>query len=358
MDTKEAEYSVEIIKNQEDIPERFKDRVKKGEMLLKARSLTTDFLPLAWLEELARDSHNHRVLYRHKDPESEKNRGRVYGRILESEIAKFEGDDGKQKQAIDKWYRIFGDTEMDKKLQEYILKTHERGNPIGISSGYIKSKKNGKIVRVLHLEDSITHKPECIQCVTQEVIELEKKDENMSDNEQIEADEEIKALQDELDNYKLQLEEKDGLVKKLEEKVGEFEGIVEKGEEEKLTLEDKLLKLNDKLTETKSSFEAEIEAIRKAPVLEQIKKLEKGLGLYQEDIYEFESKRSQEWLSNRLDELKTKDAEPKITTTSLEEERAKLESEEEEKDIGTKIALRNNPKLAQRIAQLQKEGRI
>jgi len=360
MDTKEAEYSVEIIKNQEDIPERFKDRVKEGEMLLNARSLTTDFLPSKWLKELAEDSYNHRILYRHKDPESEKNRGRVYGRILESEITKFEGKDGKEKEAIDKWYRIFGDTEMDKKLQEYIVKKHEKKDPIGISSGYIVSRKNGEIVRVIHLEDSITHAPECKQCVTQEIISLEeKKDENMSDEElDAEADEEIKALQDELDNHKLQLEEKDSLIKKLEEKVEEFGKIVEKKDEEKLTLEDKLLKLNDELKEAKVSFEAKIDQIKKDPILEQIEKLEKDLGLYQEDIFEFEKKRSMEWIQNRLQELKTKEAEPKITTISIEEERKKLEEEEKEADVGTEVAFRGNPELKRKILKYQKEGMI
>ena len=119
-----------------------------------------------------------------------------------------------------------------------------------------------------------------------------------------------------------------------------------------------MLKLNDELKETKVSFEAKIESIRKAPILEQIQKLEKDLGLYQEDIYEFEKKRSMEWIQNRLKELRTKESEPKITTISLQEEREKLEEEEKEMDIGTKLAFRNDPKLAQKIAKYEKEGMI
>jgi len=356
MENSEVNYSIEICEKESQVPERFRNRVKDGELLVKARALTTDFLPSEWLRELAKDSENGRLLYRHRDPESEKWRGRPFGRILETEIVEFEDKDGKKKEGMDKWYRVFGETDIEKTMQEFIKKRHEKGEDIGISSGYIVNRKNGIITRVFHLEDSITHIPECPQCVTQEVIQLEE-NKNMPNEEVDKEAKEIEKLQEELESAKLQLEEKDSAVKKLEDKILEFEKLIGKNEEEKLGLEDKHIKLSDELRGQITKLEEKIVSMEKKPFLDQIEVKEKVLNLYNAEIFEFEQKRSVEWLKTRLDELVKKESLPSIITKSLSEEREEVEEKEKEADVGTK-AFRNDPQLKARIEQLQKEGKI
>lgn len=346
----EDNYSIQIFENESQIPERFRDKIKEGEMLLKARSLTTDFLPSEWLKELAKDSYNQRLLYRHKDPESEKNRGRVYGRILETEINKFEKD-GVEKEAIDTWYRIFGDWEEEKTMQKYLKKSHEKGEEIGISKGYIVNKKNGTIVRVLALEDSITHIPECPLCVTQQIIQREK----TMDNDNIDKEtEEIKKLREELESATLKLEDRDKAYSELEEKIKEFEKLVESKDEEKTTLEDKVVSLQDSI----GKFQDSLTYLEKKPILDEIKKLEKSQNIYEESIFEFEKKWEMKKLEDRLQNLKERAKEPKIITKTLEEEREELEKNENEKAIPLEKAFRGNPTLLKIMKEQKDQGLI
>lgn len=343
----EDNYKIQILKH-ENIPERFKDLVKEGEMLLKARSLTTDFLPEKWLKQLAKDSVNGRVLYRHRDPESEKWRGRPFGRILESEVVEFETEDGEKKGALDTWYRIFGEVKEEKTLQEYILKNQEKGNDIGISKGYIRNRKNGEIVRVFHLEDSITDIPECKRCVTQEVIQLEEESMPKDKDEIDEESKEIEKLKEELEATHLRLEEKDTELTELGEKIKKFEEIVEEKDEEKVSLEDKVIELKDQI----GKFEESLIYMEKKPFLEELKKLEDP------EIFELEKDRDIKWLKERLEKKKSEAEKATITTKSLEEEREDIEKNEEAVDVGTDKAFRNNPQLLKLIKQLKEEGEI
>jgi hypothetical protein len=347
------DYSIELYENESDIPDRFRGKVQENEMLMNARSLTSDFLPKPWLSELAQDSYNQRVLWRHKDPESEEDRGRVYGRILETDIEKFE-DEGEEKEVIDSWYRLFGDTEIERKLQDYIRKKHEKGETIGISKGYIVNKdpSTGDISRVFALEDSITYKPQDKNALTQRVIQMEDEESkmtNMTKEEQEEEDKEIEQLEKELNNAKLQLEEKDEKLEELESKVSEFESLIEKKESQKMTLEDKLVDLKDQLKEMESNFEEYKERQEKETYLERVKELEKSQDIYDPEIFEFEAQWSKEKLQERISKLEEREQEAHVATKTIREEREEILEEQEEHDIGADKAFRNNRELREMV---------
>jgi len=337
--------SLEVV---EDVPDFIKEQLEEGDMLLKARSIHESFLEQPWQAALAKDSKNVRLLWRHKDPENPTDRGDVFGRNLHEEV-----NGG----FSDAYYRVFGGEpgSAEDNLQKLIKKQLEANDPIGISKGFIKKSKNGKIYRVIALEDSITYKPACKSCTTQEVlIQMENKDV---------MNEEIKKLQESLDSHKLQLEEKDKVLDEmkimkttfeaekeaLEAKLSEKDKEVEETKNKKETLEEKLVKLSDSFI----TFKEETEMSKKTPLIAEIFEYEQD-----EDLKEVYSEWTIEKLEARKEKVKGKYSAPTVETKTLKQE--KLEAQKkayEAKDIGMR-ALGNLTKAELALArEIEKEDK-
>jgi len=311
-DKLEEKFKLELVGT---VPEHLKDKLEPGDMLIRARSLHNVFLEEPWQSKLAADSQNNRLIWRHKDPEHPEHKGYVYGRNLEEKVL----EDG----FSEAWYRVFGGPKdsPEMTMQKLIQLKEELGEPIGISKGFIKHyDKNGEIRRVVALEDSITYKPQCSQCTTQEVvIQMEEK----------EMKELVKKLQQELNDTKLQLEvkdktiaEKDDSVIKLEaertafkDKLDELEAKLNGSKDEKSALENKFVELSDAF----KKFKLESVTAVKSPLIDQILEHEdasmaeslKGVYLGWEVVK----------LEERLVEVRAKDTQAKIMVRSIEDDR-------------------------------------
>ena len=337
----EQKLSYEVITDRDKVPEKYRNSLKDGELFVTVKALDTEFLPEPWLRELADDSRNQRILWRHKDPENEKDRGRVYGRILDSYVKSCPKTN---KPIMQEHYRVFGgpDNSPEKDLQDLLLKKEKDEEPLGVSKGYIVNRnKNGDIYRVFALEDSFTYKPKCKTCLTQEVITMEKDTDK-------DLKKEITDLQEKLNKAKLQLEDKDEAVEQLESKVEKFESALETTTTEKLSLEDRLIELSDQI----KKFQDKFDYLQKKPYLDKLEELEDP------EIFELEKGRDIEWLKERLQKrLKEKDG-PQVETKTLEQERAdSLEEDEEEEVVPVPLAkaFSNNPKMMKDIAVMKQE---
>lgn len=329
--TQSCEFKV--LENLDEVPEHIKSKVKDGELLVVAETLDSSFLPEKWQRELAEDTTNQRILWRHKDPEN-KEPGHVYGRVIEEEVV------SKEDKLVNKSYnRIFTgpDGSAQKKFQEY-LKT-AKPKDAGWSKGFLINRdKNGDIYRVFSLENSVTYKPAYKDSQTIEVYQME----------QDEYEQKIKTLQDELNNTKLKLEERDAELKKFETKLNEMDSLIDAKEAKKLSLEDKVIKLTDKLQEFSDKFVM----LEKKPYLEGLSKH------YDADILELMESKDVDWLKNKL-ELKEKSADPaaQIQTKTLEEESQEhVEHEDVPKEHGNEV-FRNNPELLKRMAKLEEDDK-
>jgi len=308
----DIKYKLEFIG---DVPEHLASELEPGDILIKATSLHNKFLEEPWQSKLAKDSRNNRLLWRHRDPEHPKWQGLVFGRNLQETVL----DDG----FSESYYRVFGgpeDSPYDK-MQKLIKYRLELDEPIGISKGFIKHyDKNGEISRVIALEDSITYKPQCNQCLTQEVIiQMEEK----------EMKELVKKLQQELNDTKLQLEakdksiaEKDETLTKLEaervvfkDKLDELEAKHTASRDEKSVLEEKFVELSDAFKKFK------LESIKavKTPLIDQILEFEdSSMKEVLRDIYlGMEITK----LEERLTEVKSKENQAKIMVRDIEDDR-------------------------------------
>lgn len=349
----EEKFTLELVQN---VPERFRDKLKPGDMLINARSIHKTFLEQPWQTELANDSLNNRLLWRHRDPENPKLQGLVFGRNLEETV----GDDG----FSNAWYRVFGGPEgsSEMKMQKLIKLRQDVGEPIGISKGFIKHyNKNGEIRRVVALEDSITYKPQCNQCTTQEVIQMEDKDKVIK--------EQIDQLQEELNDTKLQLEAKDKTLAENKEimdtleterssfkdKLDKLEAKLNSTKDEKSSMEDKFVKLSDAF----KKFKLESLTAQKTPIIDKILKYEdSSMKDVLRDIYlGYEMPK----LEERLEEVEIKSAEATILTKTLDKERNEALDNLKAKDVGMS-ALQvhgDNLKMAEAVElEMKAEGLI
>lgn len=348
---KEEKFTLELVEN---VPEHLRDKINPGDMLIKARSIHKIFLEEPWQSELATDSLNNRLIWRHKDPEHPIDKGYVYGRNLGETVA----EDG----FSEAWYRVFGGPEgsPESKMQKLIKLKHEMGDPIGISKGFLKHyDKNGEIRRVVALEDSITYKPQCHQCTTQEVIiQMEEK----------EMKELIDKLQKELNDTKLQLEAKDEAVSKADETIGklenerntfkdkldELEAKLDASKDEKTSMEDKFVKLSDEF----KKFKLESVKAQKTPIVEKILQEEDAsMRDVLRDVYlGWEINK----LEERLEEVSIKSEEATIMTKTLDKERKEALETLKTKDVGMGAlqGLRSeDAKLAEAVElQMKAEG--
>lgn len=331
-----------------EVPAEVREQLEPGDMLIKARSLHKSFLPEPWLSKLAEDSKFQRLIWRHKDPEDPETRGRVYGRNLHNSV-----NDG----FIESYYRVFGGPENspEQKLQTLIHARHESGDDIGFSKGFLKHKnKNGEIYRVISLEDSITYKPACSACKTQEVIKLEMTETELQDL--------IKKLQAELDDTKLQLEQKaetidslnsdkDELDKEKTEftaKLEELEAKLEAKEEEKSALEETIVKVSDSFKEFKEQYEVE----KKQPIIDEIFKLEKD-----DDLKPIYAGWDIEKLEGRLEKVKSKLEDPRIITMTLAQEEKDRYESEKVKDVGPRALDGWAPEYLKIMAEIEQQDR-
>ena len=343
MNTKVIEKFTLELTGPDEVPD-IVNQLEKGDMLLKARSIHEKFLPEPWLTKLAEDSVKQRVLWRHRDPEDKDKRGFVYGRNIHNVVK-----DG----FIESYYRIFGgkDGTPEDKLQKLIKLKLEAKEPIGISKGFLKRlDKNGDIARVISLEDSITYKPQCERCITQEVlVEMEEK----------ELKEQIEKLTQELDNTKMQLETTN---EQLESKDTEIETIksefsvkleaietkVGTKDAEKEQFEEKYVKLKDEFNTFKITYEAE----KKQPYIDELYKLEKD-----DDLLEIYPTWDEKKLAERLVKKKLKANAAKVMITSLEEEKMKVEKELYEKDVGLQALKGWNPEYIKIMENLEAQDK-
>lgn len=334
----EEDFKYELVENQDEIPEEIREKVKPGELLVVGETLNTDFLPKEWLEELAKDSENQRILWRHKDPENPEHRGQVYGRVIKEVVVPDEKNPNEHK--IKSYNRIFDgpDGSPQKDFQAY-LKT-AKPEDAGWSKGFLinRDKKNGDIYRVFALENSVTFMPAYKQSKTTEVIQMESKEEYES---------KIKELQDKLNDAKLQLEAKDKALEDLNERVSKIDTLIASKDDEKLSLEDKVIGLVDQL----NNFEAKFDYLQKKPYLDQLAELEDPAVF---EFYKDGKSRDEPWLKKRLETLKGKDnGAAKVVTKTLDEEgKEQLEDEPEPKKLGMEV-FRNNPDLLKKIGAMK-----
>lgn len=338
----EEECTFEILEDLSKVPEHIRNQLKPGEQLAIAETLNTNFLPKDWLEILAEDSKNQRVLWRHKDPENPKVRGHVYGRVIEENVVPYD----EEKYKIKSYNRIFdgpeGSPQMD--LQEYLRTAKPKDS--GWSKGFIVNRnKNGDIYRVFALENSVTFKPACKRCKTQEVIQMESKEE---------YENKIKELQTKLNDAKLQLEAKDKSLNDLEQRVGKIDTLLASKDDEKLSLEDRVIGLMDKL----NSFESKFEYLKVKPILDQLRELEDPEVF---KFYEDGKSREEKWLLVRLEKKKKElaGAAASVETKTLDEEtKEQLEKDDDKpKKLGLEV-FRNNPALLKKIGAMKAEDKI
>lgn len=340
----EAYADIKVIEDLSSVPEHIRNQLEEGDMLIKAQTLTTDFLPEPWLKTLAKDSLNNRVLWRHKDPESVE-KGHVYGRTLSAEVKA----NKKGKLGIESYERLFKGISPDcpqEKLKKWVKLKYEKGEDVGISKGFIVYRdKNGNIYRVFALEDSITHIPACKDCITNEVFQMEDEKKILESK-----DKEIEALQSELDQAKLQLEEKGKEFNNLKVKLEELEAIVETKETEKLSLEDRVIALKDEMKKLEVHWEEKLESIKKEPYLVKLEKLEDP------EIFDLIKSKDAKWLKERLEKKEKETNGGQVITKSLSEEKKELEGEEDKvKNVGIE-AFRNNPNLQALIKEMETKG--
>jgi len=335
----EEDFTFELIENQDDIPEDIRDKIQPGEMLVVGDTLNTNFLPKDWLEKLAEDSQNQRVLWRHKDPENPEHRGQVYGRVLKEIVVPDEKNPDEYK--IKSYNRVFDgpDGSPQKDFQEYLKEA--RPEDSGWSKGFLINRdKNGDIYRVFALENSVTFKPACKQCKTTEVIQMESKEEY----EVI-----IKELQAKLNDAKLQLEAKDSALETLNTRVSKIDTLLASKNDEKLSLEDKVIGLVDQL----KTFEDKFDYLQKKPYLDALAELE------DKDVFDFYKDgktRDESWLKKRLEDLKKKaaGAATVVTKTLDKEGKEQLEADDIPKQLGMEV-FRNNPTLLKKIGAMKTE---
>ena len=324
----EQEFEINKLEDKSSVPELIRKHLKEGDMLLSAYTLNTDFLPTKWLVELAKDSYNQRVVWRHKDPEMG---GRFYGRNIGNEVIEHDGKD-----TIKSHYRIFGGPEdsWNDKLQKYVKLKLEAGEPAGISKGFIVNRcpKNGEITRVFALEDSITYKPKCKACITTEVFQMEDKD-------KLEKQMEIKQLQDELNSAKLQLEERESAFDEMKLKIEKFEADLEAKDEEKKSVEDKLIDVSNTL----KKLEAKLVDQERAPYIAKLEELEKTKGSML--VFGIMKDRKITEIEERIEELKKLENGTQVVTKTLKQEAKEAnesdDDDEKPKDVGIK-AFSNN----------------
>lgn len=345
----EEKYKLEIL---EEVPQHLLDQLKAGDILLKATSLHKTFLDQPWQGELASDSRNALLVWRHRHPDNPEHNGFPYGRNLQEKVL----DDG----FSEAYYRVFGGEPdgPEMKMQKLIKLRLELGEPIGISKSFIKHyDKNGDIRRVVSLEDSITYKPQCNQCVTQEVIQMEEK----------EMKELVEKLQNELDDTKMRLEskvttleEKDASIKKLEDerkvfsdKLEELEAKLTSAEDEKSGLTEKFVQLSDAFKEFKVKAEVE----RKQPLIDEIFELEKD-----DDLLDLYKTYTIEKLEERREKVKDRYTQATIMTKTLDKEKKEALERLKAKDVGAGALSglkKNDSDIAAEIeAEMKAEGLI
>jgi len=339
----EQECSFELLEEFSKVPEHIRAKLKPGDQLAIAETLNTNFLPKKWLEVLAEDSQNQRVLWRHKDPENPELRGHVYGRVIEETVVPYGDDEYK----IKSYNRIFngpdGSPQMD--LQEYMRTAKPEDK--GWSKGFIvnRDKNTGEIYRVFALENSVTFKPECKRCKTQEVIQMESKEEYKI---------KLKELQSKLNDAKLQLEAKDKAFTDLESRIGKIDTLLASKDDEKLSLEDKVIGLVDQL----KSFESKFEFMQVKPIIDQLRELEDPEVF---KFYEDGKSRDETWLRARLEKKKSEiaGAAAKVVTKTLDEEsKEQLEKDDDKpKKLGLEV-FRNNPALLKKIGAMKAEDAL
>ena len=333
----EENFTLTILENQDSLPEEIRGKVKPGELIAIGETLNTNFLPKEWLEVLAEDSQNQRVLWRHKDPENKEHRGQVYGRVLKEEVIPDPTIPNGYK--IKSYNRIFNgpDGSPQKDFQDYLKLAEPKDS--GWSKGFLVNRdKNGDIYRVFALENSVTFKPACKKCKTQEVIQMESKEEYES---------KIKELQAKLNDAKLQLEAKDEALESLTTRVTKIDTLLASKDDEKLSLEDKVIGLVDQL----NSFEGKFDYLQKKPYLDQLAELE------DKEVFAFYKDgktRDESWLKKRLEDLKKKaaGAATVVTKTLDKEGKEQLEAGDVPKKLGVEV-FRNNPQLLKRIGAMR-----
>lgn len=333
----EEDFKYELVENQDEVPEDVKEKVKPGELLVVGETLNTDFLPKDWLEELANDSENQRILWRHKDPENPEHRGQVYGRVIKEVVVPDEKNPNEYK--IKSYNRVFDGPEgsPQKDFQAY-LKT-AKPEDAGWSKGFLVNRnKNGDIYRVFALENSVTFMPAYKQSKTTEVIQMESKEEYES---------KIKELQTKLNDAKLQLEAKDKALEDLNQRVSKIDTLIATKDDEKLSLEDKVIGLVDQI----KNFEAKFDYLQKKPYLDQLAELEDPQVF---EFYKDGNSRDEKWLKKRLEDLKKKaaGAATVVTKTLDEDGKEQLEEEPSPKTLGMEV-FRNNPDLLKKIGNMK-----
>ena len=291
-------------------------RDEQGRLHFTAKSLSSDFLPVEWLEKAAKNSVGKHLLYRHRDPRMPEHADEpIYGEVTKAEVQEIDG-----KHFIVSDYTVYNFHNRGAALSQVLEERNKEEKPFGISMMYhqYKNKGTGDTVAVNVLEHSATWKPACKLCVTleedEQMLNLQK---NTGEGEPAKTDELQKALDDKtikLEAITKQLEDKDGEIATLTAKLEDAEASVTKSN---AVLEKQAKSLGELAVRMKALEDHNEFLEKKKPLIEDIFKLEGDTQL--RDMYK-------SWSIEKLEErLEFKKSQPRAPKVEVASETAKLE---------------------------------
>lgn len=121
----------------------------------QAIGITANYVPKEFLGQLAETAKNKEIRFRHISPDDQVES--YLGRILDTKL-----QDGTMLITGE----ILGNTPEQQGVQQWIREQQTKGQPLGISMGFIvtKDEKSGTVIRVDAREASITPQPKCGEC--------------------------------------------------------------------------------------------------------------------------------------------------------------------------------------------------
>jgi hypothetical protein len=121
----------------------------------QAIAITRDYCPKEFLGQLAETAKNKEIRFRHISPDNQVES--YLGRILDTKL-----QDG----TMIITGEILGNTPEQQGVQQWIREQQAKGEPLGISMGFIvtKDEKTNQVIRVDAREASITPSPKCGEC--------------------------------------------------------------------------------------------------------------------------------------------------------------------------------------------------
>jgi hypothetical protein len=146
-----------------------RDYFMEGPILrFQAIGITSDYVPKEFIGQLAETARNKEIRFRHISPDDQVES--YLGRIIDTKL-----QDG----TMIITGEILGNTAEQQGVQQWIREQQAKGQPLGISMGFILTKdQQGHVIRVDAREASVTPSPKCGECRITKLLNEEKIGEN------------------------------------------------------------------------------------------------------------------------------------------------------------------------------------